>query len=162
MDLSKPAYDSILKWDQKLEQLQSEVKQLEEEYGFSEEHVDFYLEKKKQEQNTKTAKRSTSQSKDGAKGKTKTNLKETRYNRLPEVKVSEKSIPKPVIKPEIDPAWKVANKVKPCLETFYDNQIFMPKYVDEKDFQCKPVFCSDYSNFYSYMGNFGVGYMKQN
>jgi len=157
MNLSTPTYDAVSKWDHQLEQLQNEIKQLEQEYGFSEKHVQLYQDKKQQDQTVKQTKKTTT-----PKIKPKVAAQGNRYSQLPKVQVTEKELPKPTTKPEINLAYQRAHKVKPSLEPFYDIPTYLPKYVDEKDFQCKPIFCSDYGYFYNYMKSFGLNYTKQN
>jgi len=136
MSLSQPNYDGLFKLDEKLSQLQKEVQFLEQEYGFSEEHLDLATTKTKPPLRAdKTKKKAESPKK--LKGTTLN--KENRYKNLPEVKVSDKEVPKKIIKPEIDPAWKDANKIKPNLMTFYDESVYQRKYVDMSDFSTKPI-----------------------
>jgi len=153
MNLSQPSFDAVIKMDKRLEELQNEVMQLEKEYGFSEKHVQFY--KETQGQAKKETKRTTKthQPKNAT-------LKDKRFGALPTIEAEPLPPVKP--KPEIDLAWQNANKVKPSLEAFYEKETFMPTYVDQKDFQCKPIFCSDYGYFYNYMSSFGLNYNKQN
>jgi len=154
--LSQPSY-ATEKYDEKLEELQKVINQMEQQYGFSEKHVELYK-NKKQEQTAKQVKKTTEVA---SKTKPKVTTQASRYSQLPKVQVAEKEIPKPATKPEINLAYQNAHKVKPSLEPFYDIPTYLPKYVDDKDFQCKPIFCSDYGYFYNYMRSFGLNYTKQ-
>jgi len=178
MNLAQPAYDAILNWDKRLEQLQNEVRQLEQEYGFSEAHIELYKEKTKKAAEkvpkprpsaNKTTNKSvnntlnTSLNKSASKfGKTSTTslMKESRYQNLPKVKIDESSIPKTKPKPEIDPEWEKANRTKPNLMTFFDKENYQPTHISYKDFESKPAFCSNYNYFYDYMSNFALSYTK--
>ena len=164
MNLSNPSFDAVIKMDKRLDELQNEVKQLEKEYGFSEKHVQFYRETKGKQppppQQTKKGTTTTT-----TKPSTKTHqpknatLKDKRFGDLPSIEAE--PLPQVKPKPEIDLAWQNANKVKPSLEPFFEKETFMPTYIDQKDFQCKPVFCSDYGYFYNYMSSFGLNHNKQ-
>jgi len=140
MSLAQPNYDGLNKLDEKLLQLQKEVQFLEQEYGFSEEHINLSTATKKPPtgKNDKSGKKPSTSTTSASKTKTP-NSKEKRYKNLPTVKVEAKEVPKKVIKPEIDQAWKDANKIKPDLMMFYNESVYQKKYVDLKDFAGKPI-----------------------
>ena len=143
MTLAQPDYEGLFKLDEKLFSLQKEVKFLEQEYGFSEKHMSLAISQEKPQltKNQKNTKKQEPTNIQVNKTKTPLNMsnKESRYKNLPSMKVSDKEVPKRMIKPEIDPAWKDANKIKPNLMTFYDFDVYQKKYVDMKDFSGKPI-----------------------
>ena len=143
MTLAQPDYEGLFKLDEKLFSLQKEVKFLEQEYGFSEKHMSLAISQEKPQlpKNQKNTKKQEPTNIQVNKTKAPLNMssKESRYKNLPSMKVSDKEVPKRMIKPEIDSAWKDANKIKPNLMTFYNIDVYQKKYVDMKDFSGKAI-----------------------
>lgn len=181
MNLAKPAYDSVLKIDERLILLQNELKELEEQYGFSEnynaETIKPSKKSSKKENSIKvqskvkfdipassgsskgTEKPSSSQNKQQGKSDNPPHTK-TRYNNLTSLNVNEATIPKKFVKPEISQKWIEIFKKKPTRMQFFDPDVHCPKFIDEEDFSRSISMVSDHSNFREYMSDHSIKTLK--
>lgn len=114
MDLSNPVFDSVLQIDSRLRQLQEEVTDLEQVYGFSTNAF----------QSTLNLKKKTNLN--------KVNKLDPRYKNLNVTKTSAEIEKKTIINPSVSQKWTENFQKKPDFMRFYKKE---PSYFDEKDFK---------------------------
>ncbi|CAD8110513.1 unnamed protein product [Paramecium primaurelia] len=129
--------NDVLIIDERLKQLQEEVKMMEQQYGFSEE---FQLKevgnRLKKEDNSKQ----------------QTKKQTNRYQNLPHF-VQQKEIKQQKMKAQLSNKWVEIFQEKPSIMQFYDVDRFLPTLQSPYDIQIKPTVPNDEDIYETYIDN---------
>ncbi|CAD8213282.1 unnamed protein product (macronuclear) [Paramecium tetraurelia] len=129
--------NDVLIIDERLKQLQEEVKMMEQQYGFSEE---FQLKevgnRLKKEDNSKQ----------------QTKKQPNRYQNLPHF-VQQKEIKQQKMKAQLSNKWVEIFQEKPSIMQFYDVDRFLPTLQSPYDIQIKPTVPNDEDIYETYIDN---------